>query len=98
MGDSGDEWEFQRIGTQAEKQSVEKELKELRERVAHVEEWQKRKQVIEEELNRVWVDGGEELAPPAYVEKEVEPSAEGTERTKGAEEAEDVQSSLAVEV
>jgi ATP-binding cassette subfamily D (ALD) long-chain fatty acid import protein len=35
-----------------------------------VEEWKKRRQEIEEELNRVWVDGGEELQPPPYAEAE----------------------------
>ena len=46
---------------------MEKELAELRERLAKVEEWKRRKQEIDEELNRVWVEGGDELAPPAYV-------------------------------
>ncbi|PVH94744.1 peroxisomal ABC transporter-like protein [Periconia macrospinosa] len=74
QGAHGDEWEFQRIGTESEKSSVEKELAELRERLTKVEEWKQRKAEIEEELGRVWVAGGkaegEELAPPAYVEAE----------------------------
>jgi ATP-binding cassette subfamily D (ALD) long-chain fatty acid import protein len=75
MGDHGDEWDFQRIGTESEKSSVEKELAELRERLSKVEEWKKRRQEIEEELNRVWVDGKdgewqEELPPPSYLESE----------------------------
>jgi ATP-binding cassette subfamily D (ALD) long-chain fatty acid import protein len=75
MGDHGDEWEFQRIGTESEKSSVEKELAELRERLSKVEEWKKRRQEIEEELNRVWVEGKygegqEELPPPSYLESE----------------------------
>ena len=71
LGDSGEEWEFQRIGTQAEKSSVEKELKELRERLANVDQWTKRRQAIDDELNKVWVEGsGEELAPPAYGQNE----------------------------
>lgn len=46
-------------------------MKELRERLANVEQWTKRREEIDEELNRVWVEGSEEeLAPPAYVEKE----------------------------
>jgi ATP-binding cassette subfamily D (ALD) long-chain fatty acid import protein len=69
LGDSGEEWEFQRIGTQAEKSSVEKELKELRERLANVEQWTKRRQEIDDELNKVWTHDGDELAPPPYVEK-----------------------------
>lgn len=73
MGDHGDEWDFQRIGTASEKSSVEKELAELRERLSKVEEWKKRRQEIEEELNRVWVEGKEgggqeELPPPSYLE------------------------------
>lgn len=77
MGEHGDEWEFQRIGTQSEKSSVEKELAELRERLAKVEGWKKRREEIEAELNRVWVENEngedgerEELAPPPYLEKE----------------------------
>ena len=49
---------------------VEKELQELRERLANVETWKARRQEIEEELARVWVGGGESLEPPPYVEKE----------------------------
>lgn len=70
MGENGDEWEFQRIGTASEKSSVEKELNELRERLSKVEEWKRRRQEIEDELNRVWVEGGNELTPPPYVETE----------------------------
>lgn len=97
IGDSGSgEWEFQRIGTASEKSSVEKELAELRERLAKVEQWKQRKQEIEEELGRVWVEGGEELPPPSYAETEelgqsesdeaVE-SASGSERQEEASEA-----------
>jgi hypothetical protein len=70
QGDEGDEWSFQQIGTTAEKDNVEKELADLRERLAKVEEWKKRRQDIDDELNKVWVSTGEELAPPAYVEKD----------------------------
>lgn len=68
MGESGEEWEFQRIGTASEKSSVEKELAELRERLAKVEEWKARRSEIEDELERVWVEGGDELSPPPYAE------------------------------
>lgn len=68
LGDAGDSWELQRIGTETEKQSVEKELAELRERLTKVEEWKQRKKEIDDELNKVWVEGGEELAPPPYAE------------------------------
>lgn len=57
---------------------VERELQELRERLAKVEEWKKRRDEIERELAQVWVEGGEEaLAPPAYTEKEGEKGEEG---------------------
>lgn len=66
MGESGEEWDLQRIGTESEKSSVEKEIAELRERLAKVEEWKQRRQEIEDELNKVWVEGGETLPPPPY--------------------------------
>ncbi|KAL5120417.1 ATP-binding cassette long-chain fatty acid transporter pxa1 [Pleosporales sp. CAS-2024a] len=75
IGDAGEDWEFQRIGTESEKSSVEKELAELRERLSKVEEWKNRRAEIESELNQVWVRAdeeggqGEELAPPPYLEK-----------------------------
>ncbi|KAF2430129.1 putative peroxisomal fatty acid ABC transporter [Tothia fuscella] len=72
QGQAGEEWEFQRIGTASEKSSVEKELKDLRDRLAHVEEWKRRREEIDTELSKVWVEGGEELAPPAYAEKDEE--------------------------
>lgn len=91
QGEHGDEWEFQRIGTESEKSSVEKELAELRERLAKVEEWKRRKEEIEEELGRVWLEGGEELAPPAYAEKEdggeAEVEAPGEIEAEGEAEA-----------
>ncbi|KAJ9668500.1 ATP-binding cassette long-chain fatty acid transporter pxa1 [Coniosporium apollinis] len=77
LGDNGDEWEFQRIGTASEKSSVEKELHELRERLQSVEEWKRRRQEIEDELSRVWVEGGDELAPPAYEEEGRNEDSEG---------------------
>jgi ATP-binding cassette subfamily D (ALD) long-chain fatty acid import protein len=66
LGESGEEWEFTRIGSATEKSSVEKELAELRERLAKVEEWKSRRTEIERELERVWVEGGDELSPPPY--------------------------------
>ncbi|RGP79864.1 peroxisomal abc transporter [Fusarium longipes] len=75
MGDRGDEWEFERIGTEREKMQVEKELQELRERLAQVEEWKKRRDEIETELSAVWTDQGEILEAPTYAEK----AAEGQE-------------------
>lgn len=87
MGDHGDEWELQRIGTESEKSSVEKELAELRERLAKVEEWKARRQEIEDELNKVWVGGGEELPPPVYV-REAEAGSARDEVDSAADEAE----------
>ena len=49
MGENGDEWEIQQIGTVEEKSSVEKELQELRERLAKVEEMTKRRDEIHHE-------------------------------------------------
>jgi ATP-binding cassette subfamily D (ALD) long-chain fatty acid import protein len=66
LGESGEEWDIHRIGTVAEKSAADKELAELRERLSKVEEWKQRREEIEVELNKVWVDGGEELPPPAY--------------------------------
>ncbi|KAI5458070.1 ABC transporter transmembrane region 2-domain-containing protein [Mariannaea sp. PMI_226] len=64
MGERGDEWEFERIGTEREKMQVEKELQELRERLAQIDEWKKRRDEIEEELAAVWTDQGEVLPAP----------------------------------
>ncbi|KAF2155400.1 peroxisomal long-chain fatty acid import protein [Myriangium duriaei CBS 260.36] len=70
LGPGGDEWDFQRIGTESEKGSVEKELSELRARLAQRDGWMARKQEIEQELAKVWVQGGKELEAPSYVEGE----------------------------
>lgn len=72
LGESGNEWEFERIGTEREKMHVEKELQELRERLSQVDKWKARREAIEKELAQVWVEGGEDLEPPAYVEEKVE--------------------------
>lgn len=72
MGEGGDEWEFERIGTEREKMQVEKELQDLRERLAQVEVWKKRRDDIERELAEVWTEKGEVLAAPEYAEEKVE--------------------------
>ena len=76
QGEDGDEWIFDRIGTEEEKEGVERELESLRERLAQVEGWRKRRDEIDAELGKVWVSGqneGEsELPPPEYMEKESE--------------------------
>jgi ATP-binding cassette, subfamily D (ALD), peroxisomal long-chain fatty acid import protein len=76
MGESGDEWEIQRIGTEREKMHVERELQDLRERLAQVEKWKSRREEIEKELAKVWVEGGDDLTPPPYVETEGEEVAQ----------------------
>lgn len=73
MGENGDEWEFERIGTEREKMQVERELQELHERLAQVEQWKQRREEIEKELAQVWVEGdASSLEPPSYAES-VEP-------------------------
>jgi ATP-binding cassette, subfamily D (ALD), peroxisomal long-chain fatty acid import protein len=69
MGDNGDAWEFERIGTEREKMHVEKEMHDIRERLAKVEEWKRRRAEIDAELAKVWVEGGEVLDAPGYVEE-----------------------------
>ncbi|KAL1881641.1 ATP-binding cassette long-chain fatty acid transporter pxa1 [Paecilomyces lecythidis] len=75
LGSRGDEWEFERIGTEKEKLGVEKELQELRKRLDKVEEWKKRREDIEDELRKVWVEEGE-LAPPPYQADDAAPAEE----------------------
>ncbi|KAH8682463.1 ABC transporter transmembrane region 2-domain-containing protein [Xylariales sp. PMI_506] len=78
LGDNGDEWEFERIGTEREKLQVERELQELRERLSQVEQWKKRHEEIEKELAQVWTENEDEpLNPPPYVEQG--PSSTATE-------------------
>lgn len=65
LGDDGMEWSYERIGTEKEKMNVERELQDLRERLAQVEQWTARREEIENELKKVWVEG-DVLPPPAY--------------------------------
>ncbi|KAI2472600.1 ABC transporter transmembrane region 2-domain-containing protein [Annulohypoxylon bovei var. microspora] len=67
-GEGGDEWAFDRIGTEREKMQVEKELQELHERLSQVEQWKQRREEIENELAQVWVEGDATLDPPSYVD------------------------------
>ncbi|KAJ5121880.1 ABC transporter N-terminal [Penicillium atrosanguineum] len=69
MGDEGEQWEFERIGTEKEKLGVEKEIQELRKRLDKVDEWKQRREEIEQELCKVWATDGE-IAPPPYQESE----------------------------
>lgn len=45
---------------------VEKELQDLRERLAKVDEWEKRREEIDAELASVWTDKGNVVDPPSY--------------------------------
>ena len=55
LGDEGDEWEMERIGTEQERVGVERELAALREKLGLVEGWRRRREDIERELGTVWV-------------------------------------------
>jgi ATP-binding cassette subfamily D (ALD) long-chain fatty acid import protein len=70
LGEDGAGWEYERIGTEEEKMGVERELAGLRERLAKVGEWEERKRRIDEDLNQVWVEGGDKLEEPTYTETE----------------------------
>lgn len=99
QGESGEEWDFHQIGTSAEKSSVDKELAELHARLAKVDDWKKRRQEIEDELNKVWVEGGDDLAPPSYLNESekgpaVDESSSQTEDSLGQEESSFGQESL----
>ncbi|RDW87639.1 hypothetical protein BP5796_03333 [Coleophoma crateriformis] len=65
LGDDGNGWEYERIGTEKEKMGVERELTELRERLSKVEQWKARTEEIERELAPVWTEQGV-LSPPPY--------------------------------
>ncbi|GFP59993.1 peroxisomal long-chain fatty acid import protein 2 [Trichoderma asperellum] len=67
VGDDADSWEFERIGTEREKMQVEKEVQDLRERLAQVDELKKRREEIEKELNAVWTEKGDLLDAPSYI-------------------------------
>jgi ATP-binding cassette subfamily D (ALD) long-chain fatty acid import protein len=56
LGEDANEYEFLRVGTASEKDSVEKELQELRERLAQVDAWKLRRRKIDEELGKVWTE------------------------------------------
>ncbi|KAG6157140.1 hypothetical protein E4U36_007900 [Claviceps purpurea] len=67
-GDEGDAWQLDRIGTEREKLQVEKEVQDLRERLAEVDAIKKRRNEIERELASVWIDKGKTLAIPPYAQ------------------------------
>ncbi|RMZ87364.1 hypothetical protein DV736_g5409, partial [Chaetothyriales sp. CBS 134916] len=66
LGEEGYDWEMVKIGSDQEKQGVEKELEELRERLVQVEAWKRRKAEIDQELGHVLLKDGQELPAPSY--------------------------------
>ncbi|KAL8967328.1 MAG: hypothetical protein Q9183_002969 [Haloplaca sp. 2 TL-2023] len=61
-------WSFERVGTEEERVGVEREVQALQEKLQKVEGWRKRKEEIEEELGRVWVESEAEALPaPDYL-------------------------------
>jgi ATP-binding cassette, subfamily D (ALD), peroxisomal long-chain fatty acid import protein len=97
MGEAGEEWEFQQIGTAAEKSNVEKELADLRERLAKVDEWKQRRAEIEAELNKVWVAGGDELDEPEYMRARREKQREEEDEEEGLQMMSERSRSLVLE-
>lgn len=47
---------------------VEKEVQDLRDRLAQVDELKKRREEIEKELNAVWTEKGDLLDAPSYID------------------------------
>ena len=60
VNDTSSGHHMERIGTDQEKMGVERELRDLRETLARVERWEKRKIEVEEQLAKVWVRGEHE--------------------------------------
>jgi ATP-binding cassette subfamily D (ALD) long-chain fatty acid import protein len=76
------------VGSAQQKMNVERELRELRERLARVPEWEARRAEIEGELAKVWVEGvegGEELV----VSEKGNGEEDGEERGDGEREVEE---------
>lgn len=69
LGEDGTGWEYERIGTEKEKMGVERELQELKEKLTKVQEWEKRRAEIEEQLGKVWVEGADVLDAPDYADE-----------------------------
>lgn len=77
--EEGDEWTFERIGTEEERTGVEKEVAELRERLAQVDSWEARKAEVERQLNMVLIpksSGGAGVGDSAGDDKRTTPSSE----------------------
>ncbi|RMJ23411.1 ABC transporter [Aspergillus sp. HF37] len=87
LGSDGEHWQLEQIGTAKEKLGVERELQELRKRLDKVDEWRQRREEIDNELRKVWVEEGE-LAPPPYEEEAGEPEQQVVEeQIEGGDEA-----------
>ena len=71
LGEEGYDWEMVKVGSDQEKLGVEKELEELRERLAQVETWKKRRAEIDDELSQVMLKDGQQLPEPDYVEQQL---------------------------
>ena len=73
IGEEGFDWEMVRIGTEEEKSGVEKEIGELKEKLALVDKWEKRRDEIQRELSHVLVAGSQkgngQLDSPPYMGK-----------------------------
>ena len=76
LGDEGESWEFERIGTEEERLGVERELEELRGRLGKVKEWEQRRHEIAKELELVQVADGGKLPIPDYLDDEHEERGE----------------------
>lgn len=89
LGEDGMGWEYERVGSAQQKMNVERELRELRERLAQVPELEKRREEIERELGRVWIEGGEELIAGGK-EEDVEGEMQSESEEKEAKENESI--------
>lgn len=74
--------------------NVERELQELREQLAQVEEWKKRHEEIQSELAKVWVAGPEgedekegEVLPEPDLKEKIEQPEQSEEFNEKAVEA-----------
>jgi ATP-binding cassette, subfamily D (ALD), peroxisomal long-chain fatty acid import protein len=76
LGEQNNEWAFERIGTEQEKLAVDREIQDLKEQLSQVDEWKSRREAIESELAKVWIDSGEALDPPTYTEAAADSSQE----------------------
>lgn len=65
---------------------VEKEIQEIKERLAQVDEWTQRRDAIEKELAAVWTEQGESLEAPSYVDarEELEDDAKEEEKVEAS--------------